>query len=352
MDITIYTNDVAGGWSPLDQMLGGSEECVTELAAALHRIGARVTLYGSVPRLDHNGVLYRPRAEFDEGAVPDALLTWKDSMPWLMGARARLGNVHWSSDVEHPWPVPSWLTAFVCLGSYHRGRLLVVWGESEQSPTLRDVPLTIVPHGTPATWRAPRLTPGAPWRERAPIAVYCSSPDRGLLTLLHDWAEVRRAWPGIALVVTYGWRRFDAVARNEDLAKALRAETMRLLEQRGIFSVGELTEEELVETLCRARWWVHPLCFSDSELFCLSAVKAQACGALPVILRANDSGLMDTVGTHVPYEAWVRGQETLIVREAPSALAPSWDALARRRWWLLLMNEWLPDEPLSQEDAA
>ena len=349
MDVVIYTNAVAGGWSPLDKMLGGGEECVVELAGALARAGASVTVFGSVPNdMEHVGVSYRPREGFDDGAVPDSLITWKDPGPWILGARARTANVHWSSDVESRWAVSPWLTAIVCLSRYHRRRLIEKWkwkvlgdefkfdegASNDRPPELSGKPLLVSPPGVPKEWL--HLTPEKEWSERPPVAIYCSSLDRGLMTLLQDWPDIRRYWPEAELRVAYGWRHFDAAAQGNARAQAFKSDVTRYLLQKGITYLGELSSTELKRELLASRWWVHPLNRPDSELFCLSAVKARACGALPVVLHALDSGFADTVDVHVPYQTWLRGKEQLSGEPGPSGSARSWDNLVNAFWLPLL----------------
>ncbi|HEX7926010.1 MAG TPA: hypothetical protein VF678_00375 [bacterium] len=169
MRLHCFTNAVAGGWGPedLETGIGGSEEVIILWSRALARLGAKVTVFhtppdGHVREVVDGGVHYLPRERFDPAARRDVLITWKDMRPWLLGARAPV-RIHWSSDVEPPWPhgVADGLDAFVCLTPYHAGRML--WVSRDR--------LRIVPHGVDlAALEAARC-------ERDPtMALYASSP--------------------------------------------------------------------------------------------------------------------------------------------------------------------------------
>ena len=270
MDVEIVTNAVAGGWDPrrLAEGLGGSEECVTLLAEALARRGLSVAVYASLPEdgpFTHRGVAWRPRGSFDPAAPRHALIGFKEPGLWLFPARADV-SVHWSSDAE-PALKPALLGRVghvVALSAAHAERL--DWVPRER--------LRIIPHGIGAPFLPPEPraehsalpqgsgAQGRPWREREPILLACSSPDRGLERLLLDWPRLLRAHGDLRLLVTYGFQRIPP--------SPWRAHVESLLAQRGIMYLGCLGEEALAERMRHARYWVHPLNAPAAELFCLS----------------------------------------------------------------------------------
>lgn len=335
MDVEFVTNAVAGGWDPRRQEegLGGSEECVTLLAEALARRGLKVAVYASLaasasPNSDgpprsiggftHHGVAWRPRGAFDPAAPRHALVGFKEPALWLFPARANV-TVHWSSDAE-PALKPALLARVgrvVALSANHAERL--AWAPRER--------LSVVPHGVGAAFLSGA---GTPWREREPLLLACSSPDRGLERLLLDWPRLVRAHGALRLAVAYGFPRTPP--------SPWRANLEHLLAQPGILPLGTVRESELAEWMRRARYWVHPLNAPAAELFCLSAVKAQALGALPVTQHVADSGLRDTVRRYIPYAAFVRGSTEPEANPAARTDLPlSWDQVAER-WWLPLLE--------------
>jgi hypothetical protein len=338
MDVDIVTNAVAGGWDPrrLAEGLGGSEECVTLLAEALARRGLRVAVYASLPGdapFTHRGVAWRPRGAFDPAAPRHALIGFKEPGLWLFPARAEVA-VHWSSDAE-PALKPALLGRVghvVALSAAHAERL--AWVPRER--------LRVISHGIGAPFWLPGPrdersalpresgAAGLPWREREPILLACSSPDRGLERLLLDWPRLLKAHGELRLLVTYGFQRIPP--------SPWRAHMESLLAQRGILYLGCLGEEALAERMRSARYWVHPLNAPAAELFCLSAVKAQALGALPVTQHVADSGLRDTVREYIPYSAFLGGSTAPQPNPAARGDLPlSWDEVVAR-WWLPLLE--------------
>jgi glycosyltransferase involved in cell wall biosynthesis len=342
--VDLYTNAVAGGWHPrdLETGLGGSEEVIVLWSRAVARLGAAVTVYFSPPghplAADRGpdevsaGVRYRPRARFDPGAGRDALVTWKDPRPWLLGAQARR-RIHWSSDVEPPWPsgVLDGLDAFACLTPYHASRMAWI-------PPGR---LRVIPHGVDlATLDAARC------ERQAGLALYASSPDRGLKRLLLDWPRIRAGHPGLALHVTYGWRQFAACAQalppeHRQASARFRARIAALLGQPGIVTHGALPRTAMAALYWRAQYWLLPLETPDAELFCLNALKARRCGATPVIHRRG--ALADTVDAWLPYERFVSTPAAAVGEPCRAAISATpildWDDIVRRHWIPLLKGE-------------
>jgi hypothetical protein len=333
MDVEFVTNAVAGGWDPrrLEEGLGGSEECVTLLAEALARRGLKVAVYASLAAsaspptstqplaaFTHHGVAWRPRGAFDPAASRHALVGFKEPALWLFPARAQV-TVHWSSDAESALK-PALLARVgrvVALSANHAERL--AWVPRER--------LSVIPHGIGAAFLSGA---GTPWREREPLLLACSSPDRGLERMLLDWPRLVRAHGALRLAVAYGFPRTPP--------SPWRANLEHLLAQPGILPLGTVRESELAEWMRRARYWVHPLNAPAAELFCLSAVKAQALGALPVTQYVADSGLRDTVRRYIPYAAFVRGSTEPEANPAARTDLPlSWDEVAER-WWLPLLK--------------
>ena len=327
MKIYVVMNDVAGGWRPDDVMLGGSEECARNFTTVLAKIGHDVTLYASVPPLDHNGVKYVPRGAYDPSSMPDVLITWKDNRPWILGAKAKFKNIHWSSDIESRWPVPKWLDHYIFLSNYHLLR------QEKETPEMIKCKKHVFPHGVASSWLSSEGKGKLePWEERDEIAVYCSSPDRGLSTILEEWPVILRSWPDAKLQVFYGWRHFGAATKGSPQARDFEQHIARYIRQEGIEYYGEVNEQVLMDALSKARWWVHPLNRPESELYCLSAVKAQLSGAMPVILHADSCGMEDTVGSYIRYQDWVRGSELAIDRKLNPHSNLSWGAVISQFW--------------------
>jgi hypothetical protein len=331
MKIHIYCNPVAGGWLPehIESGLGGSEESLVLLARSLGGLGARVTVYhnrppgtpaGSIP---DGGGCYLEHGDFEPGARRDALITWKERRPWQVGARGRV-NLHLSAEVEAAWHPATLrgLDRFLCLTPYHRERL----------PWLPDSLARVVPLGIDtAQLERHRHARGAG-------ALYCSSPDRGLERLLLDWPAIRRAHPGLALRVTYGWALFDACAGDRPEALRFKARLRDLLRQDGVEPLGRLPRAAMAEEYWRARYWLLPLERPDAELFCLNAIKARHCGAAPVVRPAG--ALAHSAPEYLDYGDFVRTPEPPTRRSSASPTPVlDWDAVVKSHWLPLLQPQ-------------
>lgn len=331
MDISIYTNHISGGWSPIQKMLGASEGALVHLSQCMayreHDVKIYTTLPDGVEGHCEYKIAYYPRADFKMSDQSDVLLTWKDSGPWLLGARGKV-NLHWSASIEHSWTTGmlSRLDKFICLSRFHQSKI----------PWVNDDKMGIIPLGTPYFGK------GALTKDHLPSdavnnCIYTSSPDRGLETLLRDWSRILEHWPHAELTITYGWDVFDKVTQGNPAAQQFRQLIERLANHPSITWAGAVTSEEYWKLLCEASHWIYPLNNPNSELFCLSAVEAQYAGCWPVVLHADDSGLSDTVDDYIDYNDFVNGKTEVQEKEA---LAPAmgWDEVFERYWQPLLVE--------------
>ena len=323
LSIDLWSNGVAGGWEPEDLAtgLGGGEESIVLWASALARRGHRVRVYYT-PRVSHadsqgkiyEGVRYFPRARFDPFASRNVLVTWKCNHPWRLNARCETA-IHWSSDVETPWP-ESWLQRvkkFVVFTPYHRKTM--PWVPDEQARVI-SLGVDLNQLNECQVDREPNL------------ALYSSSPDRGLAVLLRDWPRIRKTHPDLQLEVCYGWDRFTACAGNNPTLLQFKRDMQGLMTQPGITDRGQVSRKEIAQAYWRANYWMLPLQRPESELFCLNAVKAVHCGTTPVV---NPIGaLQHTAVNRVDYQDFLQGRTTPL--QTPGVLAQDWDTIIRDHW--------------------
>lgn len=324
MKIHIYVNEVTGGWLPddIDRFLGGGEEVVVLLAEAFVRQGYSVNVYlnfpGNGPFLpedickERNGVLYttREKASFGKDPENEILITFKDPTPHIQGASV-FRNIHFSSDVERSWPLGS-LNYFVHLSNYHESRnVFIPFNKSVVSPLGIDMKSL-------DSNKTDKL-PGT--------MLYCSSPDRGLVQLVQDWEKIRKSHPGLELKVAYGFKNFEAHEGSQ--AGAWKRNLLKMMEDRGIEYLGQLTKNEIEEEYWKAEYWCLPLQKPDSEMFCLNALKARYCGCMPVVNKMG--ALRDTVGDYIQYHDFVVGGLGVCVE--PARYQPTtWDEVVKDYW--------------------
>lgn len=315
--IRIFTNDVAGGWkaNDVDNFLGGSEECVVLLAEALFRAGFKVYVYHTYPEgfmgvYDRMGVIYNKREEVkvEKG---DILISFKDTLPWRGDEQGAGLKIHWSSDVEMLWD-DSNVDYIVNLTPYHNTQNIGFSPEKK----------VVIPHGVESLY-----FDGFHYGKKdVDSMLYCSSPDRGLLTLLNDWVVIKQHYPLLKLRITYGFKNLSLMSgRALEIQRAVR----ELVEQQDITLLGQLTKEQMIEEYRKSLYWVLPLNRPASELFCLNAVKSRLCGMFPVVNKVG--ALSDTVGDYIPYKAFRDGNDSM-VHEAAYFDSLDWDSVVKNYW--------------------
>ena len=121
--------------------------------------------------------------------------------------------------------------------------------------------------------------------------IWTSSYDRGLVQLLDIWPDVKKAVPKAELTVTYGWDMFDALYRDNPERVAWKQSVNEKMQQPGITHLGRIGQKEMVKELQRSSFWTYPTDFD--EISCISAMKAQVYGSIPVTM--NKAALKETV---------------------------------------------------------
>lgn len=136
--------------------------------------------------------------------------------------------------------------------------------------------------------------------------IYMSSYDRGLEHLLKMWPEVRQAIPDATLVICYGWFLFAKYFADNPERMSWMEKMNKLMEQPGITHLGRISHEALREELLKTAVFSYPTHFG--EISCISAMKAQAWGAIPVVI--NYAALKETVQWGIKVEGDIYDQET------------------------------------------
>lgn len=121
--------------------------------------------------------------------------------------------------------------------------------------------------------------------------VYASSYDRGLEHLLKMWPEILKEVPDAKLRIFYGWVMFDKVMANNPERMAWKEKMEELMRQPGITHLGRISHGACEEEFKNAGIWAYPTHFG--EISCITAMRAQALGAVPVVI--NYAALEETV---------------------------------------------------------
>lgn len=136
--------------------------------------------------------------------------------------------------------------------------------------------------------------------------VYGSSYDRGLEHLLKMWPEIKEAVPQATLNCFYGWQLFDIAYPDNPERKAWKEKINELMKQDGITHLERISHEAVKKEFENAAIWAYPTHFG--EISCITAMKAQAYGAVPCVI--DYAALRETVQFGVKIKGDIYDQET------------------------------------------
>lgn len=228
MKLALYTEPLppAFHWRP-GAAWRGTEEFYVKTAHCLATLGHEVEVFYDGP-VEPGRVVYRPRVEYRGGF--DAVLCCNTQPPALLPTTH---HVYWSNLYGDRFERHLWADAQIVISRFqrqnHEDPVYLVDGGP---PQFRSV---VVGHGVDTDLYSPAT--------KEPIALYSSSMDRGGTWLKTCWDSFGT---GLTLVCTE----------------------------------GRMSNAEVDDLYRRARVWLHPA--MGVELFCISALKAQAAGCLCV----------------------------------------------------------------------
>ncbi|HAR37131.1 MAG TPA: hypothetical protein DCS09_00280 [Porphyromonadaceae bacterium] len=294
-------------WSPknVNQGIGGSEEAIIYLSQELSRLGYKVTVYADPQDEtgEYQGVTYRPWYDLNIKDAFNILVVWR-AVSFVDNNFSAKQTYLWMHDV----PVnPSFteermkkIDKVFVLSEFHKSLLRMRKGDG-----LVEVPkekLLVTANGILP------VTINKKWERDPYKLIYTSSYDRGLVYLLHQWANIKKEVPEARLEVFYGWNLYDIVHANNPARKRWKTQMQELMKQDGVTDHGRIGHTELNKEFATSGIWVYPCSFE--EISCISAMKAQALGAVPVV--TNYAALKETVqyGVKVPVDITTpEGQE-------------------------------------------
>jgi glycosyltransferase involved in cell wall biosynthesis len=118
--------------------------------------------------------------------------------------------------------------------------------------------------------------------------IYGSNYARGLEILLDLWPTVKQRFPLATLDIYYGWQHWGLLTpQKETKMRRQIAELVSL----GVQEHGLVGHEELNRAYEKAAFWTYPC--TDVETFCITALRAQLAGAIPVVIAR--AALKETV---------------------------------------------------------
>jgi len=307
--IAIYCgSSVLKDWGPwsLESGIGGSEEAVIRISKHLNDMGWKVTVYSNPGIKDgtHDGVVWKNYWEIDLRDTFDVFIAWRAPEFFDIKVDARK-TYCWMHDVMDdadftPERLAN-MTKVMLLSKYHKSVY----------PSIPDDKVFYTGNGIdPAEFEE--------WDgkiERNPKQViYQSSHVRGLDTLCDVWENVIKEVPDAKLTVAYGWQSYDEINRNNPERMAWKDNLVKRMDDLGIVDLGRVGQDEIVKMIQGAGVWAYPTQFC--EIYCITAVKAQAGGAWPVctdfaalaeVVNFGDTQHMEAIDDKTPIGKWQEG---------------------------------------------
>lgn len=111
--------------------------------------------------------------------------------------------------------------------------------------------------------------------------VYGSLYNRGLVELLTVWSDIKLEVPEAKLRVFYGWETLEKILPIEQF-KPFKEKVENLLDQEGVTHLGRISHKEVAKEMLGAGIWAYPNTYN--EVSCITAMKAQLAGAIPVVI--------------------------------------------------------------------
>lgn len=270
-DIAIYCGKCIVEWddSSVDNGgIGGSEEAVVNLSRRLAKMGWNVTVFGR-PFTDgvQNGVEYKSYTKYNPRDKWDIFISWR--MPSVFNADLNATKKYlWLHDTTPEGSIGpdalANLDKIIVLSDYHRSLY----------PHIDDEKFMLSGNGIDPAHFETEV------EKNLNKCIYTSAPDRGLEALLQMWPEIRKGAPDAELHWFYGWETYDKLHEGNPQKAAYKAHVKALLDQDGVFEHPRVNHVEIAKQMQESQLWVYPTEFT--EIYCISAIKAQAANALPV----------------------------------------------------------------------
>jgi len=365
--VAIFCGKTGEAWGPSarESGMGGSEKMVLMLSRAMQATGkCNVSVYAEVNEpergVDADNVAWYHWSQFDQTRERAAMVYWRNANAVVKLRCPAKFRFLWNHDVQNP-------------ETYSEDVLAVVDKVQFQSE-FHTLPVTdVVPEEQ--RWVArnavEKLTDAVVPRDKKRV-LFCSSPDRGLITAARIVKRAQEIDPEVELVVTYGvtpWARKAYADRKHrgipDMGRDMSGdlyeqETFALLDEINAAVLGRVgfQEMEVLQKNCGS--WLYPTRFD--EISCMSAMEAQVHGCVPVSTRHG--ALAETIfeGPALPPLPPAGEASDEYIDEAAKILLDSFattdeerEAMAEEAWKRFnvadLADEWLETMGLSSPAA-
>jgi glycosyltransferase involved in cell wall biosynthesis len=275
MNIIFYCGKSHENWSPksIKTGIGGSEEATIYLAEEFVKLGHKVVVYNQCGQDagTYNGVEYKSYLNYMNNAC-DVLIVWRS--PTLHADIIKLSKAKqtylWLHDTISEYevlPIINMVNKVIVLSTYHQNLYSHIPFDK----------LMVSQNGVNLSQFDKKV------KRNPKKIIWTSSYDRGLKELLEMWTAIKLSEPEAELHIYYGWNTMEKIlGKNSEQYKIFRDVIEQLFDQEGVYHHGRVGHKEIAETFLSAGVWAYPT--SWPEISCISAMKAQVAGAIPVVI--------------------------------------------------------------------
>lgn len=285
--IVIYSNIQfhVEDWAPpcVNQGIGGSQEAVIYLSQELVKLGYQVTVFNRCGDMEgeYNNVVYKSVEKLniqDNFNVFIFHRDWLQPMTMKVNARKKAVWMHDNpqlslqvEDFQRSEYLESFDKLFV-LSKFHKS-MLPDWIPEEK--------IFLTKNGiNPEDFHVDNIS------RNPKRLISISNYTRGIEHLLTKWENVLQEVPDAELHLFYGWQVVDTLIKSPLIERypklpEIKTKILQLFQQRNVYEHGRIGHQQLISELLKSGIWVYPCHFA--ETFCINALKAQACGCVPVV---------------------------------------------------------------------
>ena len=277
-----YKSDQVGCWDPDDCLKGlpGSEEAVVYASQSLEKLGHSVTVMMNPPK----NTKYKNWVSVDvEPKGFDMVILWRryDCERYKIHNKYVFG---WFHDSPRPYGLFSQFDGVFILSEHHRAQFLQWQGFDR-------IPYTICGNGVVLEQFDKPIG-----YDNVYSIGYFSNYARGLMNLIKIWPNIRRAFPKATLGICYGRIHWGCLNEQDFNFLIGKIEQYKNL---GVTEFGKIGHQELANIMQRTSIFAYP-CNEQgySETWCITAVKCQLAGMIPVTTRIG--ALDETIHKEAP----------------------------------------------------
>lgn len=292
----------------VERGIGGSAEAVIYLSQELVKLGYQVTVFNRCGEMEgeYEGVVYK---SVDKLNLQDNFNVFIFHRYWLqpmmMNVKARKTAV-WMHDNPAILPPVEDSQRIEFLESFDKLFMLSNFHKSRLPDWIPDEKIFLTKNGINLQDFNIDSIPRNPKR-----LIYISDYIRGIEHLLSQWGDVLKEVPDAELHLFYGWQVVDALVQSPLIErfpglKNKKEQILPLMQQENVYEHGRIGHKQLVEELLKSGIYVYP-CHVE-EVFCISALKAQACGCVPVV--TDLAALNETVKSGIKIKGCAGNEET------------------------------------------